>query len=85
MKIELKHIAPYLPSQLTYWNANLKHEKEIGLSNVYLLFSNAHLKIILRPLSDLLKEVEIDGKKFVPIDKLKATYLLTPEQINQLK
>lgn len=27
-------------------------------------------KPILRPLSDLIKEIEVNGKKFVPIDKL---------------
>jgi hypothetical protein len=29
-----------------------------------------HIKPILRPLSDLTKEIEVDGEKFVPIEKM---------------
>lgn len=41
-----------------YWMVSY-HYVEIGLHKI---------KLILRPLSDLTKEIEIEGKKFVPLD-----------------
>jgi len=80
MKLELKHIAPYLPYEL-----KMKHyeNNRIGilqgvstntLGQPYSLCVNTNwcnyfvYKPILRPLSDLTKEIEVNGKKFVPID-----------------
>lgn len=98
-KLELKHLAPYLPyglkiahfdnqfingfnihtligltenlrykeedlltiKRITFW-----FEKGFGLNNI------AHnIKPIIRPLSDLTKEIEHDGEKFVPVEKLR--------------
>jgi hypothetical protein len=124
MKLELKHITPYLPYGLKYqyqgvtnleeikkynktkpkddfWNLRFDWEtnkpkaiignrigviKEIkfykeyttihfGIYHGYLktLFFE-EIKPILRPLSDLVKNIEIDGEKFVPIDKLEEMF-----------
>lgn len=73
MKLELKHLAPYLPYGLNilHWNGNAKEYIEIlqvlHLENRHVLGSDKH-KPILRPLSDLTKEIEHYGEKFVPID-----------------
>ena len=98
MKLELKHLTPYLPYELqgeVLWtpmpnqgtrenrteigSLSLKvverwHDQEAGL---YLPIQNkgetskkympVKIKPILRPLSDLTKEIEHNGKKFVPI------------------
>jgi len=85
MKLELKHVAPYLPYDLGIKILNYKCDyvgiKEsivngyyfIGYS-LYLTYKNGgtgksinESKIILRPLSDLTKEIEHNGEKFVPL------------------
>jgi len=84
MKIKLKHLVPYLPYKLKCEVLNSGKEKEIGeMMAVYddgsACFGNIvesehgfeYVKPILRPLSDLTKEIEHNGEKFVPIDKLK--------------
>jgi hypothetical protein len=75
MKLELKHLAPYLPYEL-----NLKIDTSLGISNRCFELDcghdfNMHLfkgnvKPILRPLSDLTNEIVIGNVKFVPIDIL---------------
>ena len=87
MKLELKHIAPYLPYGLKCLNDNLPDtnitiDELIGISNHIVwsgIFSKKHgsthvpicgIKPILRPLSDLTKEIEENGEKFVPQKKL---------------
>ena len=77
MKLELKHIAPYLPYGLKFRNGK-EFDVVTGIDNntVISLFrghlanftSIEEIKPILRPLSDLTKEIEVDGKRFVPID-----------------
>jgi hypothetical protein len=75
MKLELKHLAPYLPYGLKIKTNNQIRTLSIGiltttensLSNI--IYGIGH-KPILRPLSDLTKEVEVNGEKLVPIDKL---------------
>lgn len=77
MELELKHIAPYLPYGLkiksgNYTLRNLVIEvdnyssshNEVSLKNVV---SGIGHKPILRPLSDLTKEIEHNGERFVPI------------------
>ncbi len=84
-KLELKHLAPYLPYGLKWMKGNNKYNtahlstKRIGIisqkgfgdiekhSFEYL---PKNLKPILRPLSDLTKEIEVNGEKFVPIECL---------------
>lgn len=86
MKLELKHLAPYLPYKL---RCQFIHSGRIGtISNIYTIgegYDNEDIKIsidftdgdhiwmfkpILRPLSDLTKEIEVNGEKFVPMMEL---------------
>lgn len=107
-KLELKHIAPYLPYNLkwivtcdnleedfsecdfpsgtldkgTIWELFLLTTKDIEFwggecSDMAFIDSNHNqisycggMKPILRPLSDLAREIEINGEKFVPIIEL---------------
>lgn len=85
MKLELKHLAAYLPYGLKCLNQHLPDkelviEELIGVSNHILwsgVFMAKHgsnhipisaIKPILRPLSDLTKEIEVNGEMFVPLD-----------------
>jgi len=72
MKLELKHLAPYLPYELKIaievailetdsFNLNLENISEV------LLYQK---KPVLRPLDDLVKEITHNGQKFVPIVEL---------------
>lgn len=70
MKLELKHLAPYLPYKVKILNGwgdihtmNYTHLDDNGNNGV--IFG---IKPILRNLSDLTKEIEHNGEKFVPID-----------------
>lgn len=86
-KLELKHLAPYLPYGLTILNldnkrvllkgitydfatnlelADYKYGKG-GYSRAYL---NNSIKAILRPLSDLTKEIEHNGEKFIALERI---------------
>ena len=66
MELELKHLAPYLPYGLEIINnVNKKRELTIYYLN-YWKESGVELKPILRPLSDLTKEIKHDGDKFTP-------------------
>jgi len=75
--MELKHLAAYLPYGVKVtkadWGKILKMDCDgttlncVGID--FVLHTNA--KLALRPLSDLTKEIEDKGKKFVPIEKLK--------------
>lgn len=73
--LELKHLAPYLPYGLKgiiknktvlLQNLNKYSLETIPSIHGYTYCSFEHFKPILRPLSDLTKEIEIDGKKIVP-------------------
>ena len=73
MKLELKHLAPYLPYELKMYWENLVGEKLTPwvLTSSKLKFAlEMQNKPILRNLSDLTKEIEVDGEKFVPIKEL---------------
>lgn len=70
--LELKHLAPYLPYGLTfYWESldgsDKKHPWVLKPENIAFAIDMQN-KPILRPLSDLTKEIEVNGEKFVPID-----------------
>jgi len=90
MKLELKHLAGYLPYGLKAYDSR----STIELCASYLLvddeFKNEFISIceitnggkfwikpILRPLSDLTKEIEVNGEKFVPSKILENQYLST--------
>jgi hypothetical protein len=85
MKLELKHLAAYLPY-------DLKIKTTFGWDTMQTLndycvnidFEDVHyydslettdFKPILLPLSDLTKEIDVNGEKFVPIEEYKGRYL----------
>ena len=88
MKLELKHLSPYLPYDLA-----LIFEKSGRIIQMQSCFNNASLQItdqnegntydlsiwnfkpMLRPLSQLTEEIEHNGEKFVPYTRLQE-YLL---------
>lgn len=79
-KIELKHLAPYLPYGVqlkgnTHGDIfTLEALKETGLRTTETGYDNWEdlydFKPILRPLSDLTKEIEHNGEKFVPLHQM---------------
>jgi hypothetical protein len=83
MKLELKHLAPYLPYGLKIDTSKLENGYSImtmcdkgGLSNIEIgdvMDEYPYTKPILRPLSDLTKEIEVNGEKFVPIEEIKES------------
>jgi hypothetical protein len=69
MKLEIKHLAAYLPYKVKVSVLhNLTARNGIGGIEHILTTKNDIYKLRLRPLSDLTKEIEVDGEKFVPID-----------------
>ncbi len=86
MKLELKHLAGYLPYGLIGEYLDIEKTDLGGFSiveitgldfqNNKILIRNGYvterdsIKPILRPLSDLTKEIEVNGEKFVPLYKL---------------
>jgi len=78
--IELKHILPYLLYKIDILIKRLKYPvseyiEKLSLSNIGVIENKLYnVKLVLRPLSDLTKEIEIDGEKFVPIDKILDTH-----------
>ena len=73
MKLELKHLAGYLPYKLKgimYYGGCDREDVELGLMDIPVWLNGSYpIKPILRPLSDLTKEIEANGEKFVPIQK----------------
>ena len=85
MKLELKHIAPYEYLKLKvqcidktdkrfnsiFTLTQFHKRKHLGFLAVcgYNSFYSHEFKPILRPLSDLIKEIEVNGKKFYPCHK----------------
>lgn len=83
MKLELKHIAPYLPYGLRIKGETHGDIEELtGLSGGCVMINGNikawcdifDVKPILRPLSDLTNEIEHNGEKFVPIEYLEDKY-----------
>ncbi len=84
-KLELKHLSPYLPYELYgvifYTETDFEKTKlciNDGLNNeadiASWILGTYQVKPILRPLSDLTKEIEVNGEKFVPYKKIKEIY-----------
>lgn len=94
MNLEIKHLSPYLPYKLKILNGwgDIK-----TLTYTYLDDENngfvVGVKPILNPLSDLTKEIEVNGEKFIPIEKLldinsghkwaTSDYLITDNSVNE--
>lgn len=85
-ELQYSHITPFLPYGLTAM-VNTKVyiisgiDKPFTLSKTIVKFLNTkndellrNIKPILRPLSDLTKEIEVNGEKFVPMVKLLYLY-----------
>jgi len=90
MKLEIKHLDNYLSHKLMCVRNGSNPVELVGLrfgneavnnelwiweeGKQYLTGYLYECKPILRPLSDLTKEIEINGEKFVPIDWLEEKY-----------
>ena len=72
MKLELKHLSAYLPyrvrlSKIHFLTFGSNEGNGIG-SLIHVLDTKSnHFKMWLRPLSDLTKEIEVNGEMFIPI------------------
>lgn len=86
MRLELKHLAPYLPYRLMvqykpHFSDDFKIKELCTTSVAFSLHKQD--KPILRPLSDLTKEIEVNGEKFVPIEEFeKAGYIFPLNEDN---
>lgn len=77
MRLELKHLAPYLPYKMKFvidmyefTEGNCKHEVRCFTMGNDLSMCLNYGKPILRPLSDLTKEIEINKKNIIPLIEL---------------
>jgi len=78
-KLELKHLAPYLPYNIGFVEKN-KIETIIGYKGDAIFIEGGHKSgycqvyeintLALRPMSDLTKEITVYVKKFIPIVEL---------------
>ena len=73
MKLELKHIAPYLPYYPLTATSEDEHAKETVVTGEYSIMDcfvdcvlHDGFKMHLRPMSDLTKEITHNGETFVP-------------------
>lgn len=86
-QLTIKEIAPYLPYGLKIDTLKLENGYSImtmcdkgGLSNISIgdvMDEYPYTKPILRPLSDIAKEIEHNGEKFVPIIEIAKLYSST--------
>lgn len=71
--MKLENLAPYLPYRLksyTLYDGNVL-VRDITVNNVMAFVDgDINSRPILRPLSDLTKEIEHNGEKFVPVENL---------------
>ena len=76
MKLELKHLAPYLPYELRLIEG--KHSYVLSGGNLDEWFNwgfpPRDVRPILRPLSDITKEIEHNGEEFFPLDKIRELF-----------
>jgi hypothetical protein len=82
MKLELKHWLVYLPYNVkiveSYWSNRYSEQITeiitLDLDNISMYFEDKYSKIVLRPMSDLHKEIDIEGETFTPAERLKIMY-----------
>ena len=75
MKLELKHLAPYLPYNIQVQrltdNPDWRPIEILNEETIQFWYAHnwerVYYKPILHPLSDLTKEIEVNEEKFVPI------------------
>lgn len=82
MQLELKHLAAYLPYGVRVLTTiNIEGRPVIGRLNAYsisdILDTYIGERLILRPMSDLTKEIEHNREKFVPIEWLNSNKSVT--------
>lgn len=78
-ELELKYIAPHLPYDVKIWTEEELHFGENEYERHTIMLDNLSIrhvasgidKLILNPLSNLTKEIEVNGKKFIPNEVLK--------------
>lgn len=79
--LTIKHLAGYLPYELSFLNiysklcltmSGLQEDRIYNHGHEYMDFE--YIKPILRPLSDLTKKIEVNGEKFVPLELLGKIY-----------
>ena len=86
-KLELKHIVGYLPyglkvnvhgdfqMEVTYKRLlSIKDDEDLDFITIEGVLEDSYVVPILRPLSDLTKEIEVNGVKFVPEELLSAHF-----------
>lgn len=92
MELTIEHLAAYLPYGLKgKMNIFGDNQTEVGIEGLSVIgevelsgirttvnefFDISEIKPILRTLSDLTKEIEVNGEKFVPIERLKELFIL---------
>lgn len=72
-KLTIAHIAPYLPYGLQYRSVMNGSINELHDLSVEAELTD-WMRPILRPLSQLTQEIEHNGGRFVPVDRLENTY-----------
>lgn len=66
-KQKIKYISSYLSCDVDFYLAgNVRPFEKLEVHNLSQVLRNAY-PLVLRPLSDLTKKVEVNGEKFVPI------------------
>jgi len=94
--LTIKHLAGYLPYGLNVIDEEISEKFQVAGFNVsnneFLIHDNIDgsieeysvnlLKPILRPLSDLTKEIEVNGEKFFPIEKLNNDFRPNSKDLN---
>jgi len=87
-KLELKHFAAYLPYGLECLDLSDETIFTLDALNIDAALNDATylntIRLYLRPLSDLTKEIEVNGEKFVPCNFLKTIHFY-PESNEMMK
>lgn len=65
--LNLELVSPFFPHKV---KAQFRDGEILEIERIASFDKWNNIKLILRPLSDLINEIEIDGKKFIPIVKL---------------
>lgn len=74
MKLELKHLECYLSKGLRMLGENIEYELNGSMLDEWFNWGcPTKDKPLVRPLSDLYKEIEYNGERFVPIKRIAKT------------
>jgi len=78
MRLELKHLAGYLPYGLECRDLADETNFKLDVLNIDGVLNDAMylntIKLYLRSLSDITKEIEVNGEKFVPKEIIEELY-----------